>query len=308
LATTEPHTENSNPSVKPAGLQRQTARPSISPELFKKFQRLIHQQTGIWLSDSKVLLLCGRLSRRLRALEIPTLERYYQLVIDADQQEERDSMIDAITTNETRFFREPRQFEFLEQRAIPVWKAEAQQGLRSRTLRLWSAGCSSGEEPYSLAMLMARNLPGSEGWNVTILATDVSTQMLDQARVGIYRMEKSLEIPEPLLKDHMLKGVADQTGKMKVMPEMQQMVEFQRLNLMQDAYPGSCSFDAIFCRNVLIYFDLASKSKVVEGLIRCLQPRGLLFLGQAENLSGVNSQLRTLAPAVYVRSGEQIAF
>lgn len=308
MASTEPHNENSNRSVKPAGSEWQMSRSSISPDLFKKFQQLIHQQTGIRLGDSKVLLLRGRLSRRLRALEIPTLECYYQLVIDPDQQEERNLMIDAITTNETRFFREPKQFEFLEQRVIPVWKFEAEQGLRSRTLRLWSAGCSSGEEPYSLAMLMARNVPHEEGWNVTILATDVSTRMLDQARMGIYRIEKSIEIPEPLLKDHLLKGIAEQTGKMKVMPEIQQMVEFKRLNLMQDAYPAAATFDAIFCRNVLIYFDLASKSEVVERLTRCLQARGLLFLGQAETLSGVNSQLRTLAPAVYVRSGEQLAF
>ena len=308
MATIEPHIGNSNRSVKPLGPEWRTSHPSISPELFKKFQQLIHQQTGIWLGDSKVLLLCWRLSRRLRALEIPTLERYYQLVIDADQQEERDLMIDAITTNETRFFREPKQFEFLERRAIPVWKSEAEQGLRSKTLRLWSAGCSSGEEPYSLAMLMARNLPREEGWSVTILATDVSTRMLERARAGIYRIEKSMEIPESLLKDNMLKGIAEQTGNMKVMPEIQQMVELKRLNLMQDAYPGSASFDAIFCRNVLIYFDLASKSQVVERLTRCLQARGLLFLGQAENLSGVNSELRTLVPAVYVRSGEQIAF
>ncbi len=235
------------------------------------------------------------------------MERYYQLVVDPTQQEERELMIDAITTNETRFFREPKQFEFLEQRAIPVWKSEAREGVRTKTLRLWSAGCSSGEEPYSLAMTMAGNLPREAGWEVTILATDVSTRMLDRARTAIYVIEKAGEIPECLLRNHMLKGYAEQAGKMKVMPEIRQMVEFERLNLMQDAYPGAV-FDAIFCRNVLIYFDLATKSKVVERLTQCLDERGLLFLGQAENLSGVSSQFRTLAPAVYIRPGEKIAF
>jgi chemotaxis protein methyltransferase CheR len=295
------------PSAKSAASEWETAGPSITPELFKKFQQLIHHETGIWLGDSKVALLCGRLSRRLRALGIPTLDRYYKLVVEPDQYEERVSMIDAITTNETRFFREPKQFEFLERRAIPRWKTEAEQGLRSRTVRLWSAGCSSGEEPYSLAMLIATHLISDRGWNATILATDISTRMLERARVGIYRIEKSAEIPEPLLKDHMLKGVAEQEGQMKVMPEIQRMVDFQKLNLMQDPYPGEGCFDAIFCRNVLIYFDLVSKNKVVERLTRCLRPSGLLFLGQAENLSGVNARLRTLASAVYVRSGEESA-
>jgi chemotaxis protein methyltransferase CheR len=308
LARTDPHIENSNRSFQLTDSEWQRTRTSLTPDLFKNFQQLIHQQTGIWLGDSKVLLLCGRLSRRLRALEIPTLDRYYRFVMDPNQQEERDLMIDAITTNETRFFREPKQFELLERRVIPAWKSEAQHGLRSKKLRIWSAGCSSGEEPYSLAMLMARNLPREEGWSVTIFATDVSTRMLDRARTALYAIQRSIEIPEPLLKDHMLKGIAEHAGTMKVVPEIQHMVEFRRLNLIRDPYPDPAIFDAIFCRNVLIYFDLASKSKVVEGLTRCLQERGLLFLGQAENLSGLNSQFRTLAPAVYCRQGERVAF
>lgn len=252
-------------------------------------------------------LLCGRLSRRLRARAVPTLERYYKLVMQLDQLEERAAMIDAITTNETRFFREPKQFEYLEQHVIPRWKAEAQQGLRSKTIRLWSAGCSSGEEPYSLAMLISTHLGVGQGWNATILATDISTRMLDRARLGIYRIEKSVEIAESFLKSCMLKGIADQDGHMKVMPEIQRMVDFQNLNLIRDPYPAGVRFDAIFCRNVLIYFDPMSKNKIVERLTGCLQPGGLLFLGQAETLSGVNSKLRTLGPSVSARSGDESA-
>lgn len=217
-------------------------------------------------------------------------------------------MIDAITTNETRFFREPRQFEFLEQRAIPRWRAEAEHGLRPKTIRIWSAGCSSGEEPYSLAMLLARHLLAEQGWNTTILATDISTRMLAQARTGIYSIAKSGDIPEPLLKDCMLKGIVKQEGQMKVMPEIQTIVDFQKLNLTHGPYPPAGHFDVIFCRNVLIYFDLHSKQKVVEHLTRCLGRSGLLFVGQAENLSSVNSQLRSLVPAVYAREGEQSGF
>lgn len=249
-------------------------------------------------------LLCGRLSRRLRVLGISRLDRYYEVVAQPAQGEERVAMIDAITTNETRFFRESKHFEFLERRAIPRWRADAQRGAHSKTLRFWSAGCSSGEEPYSLAMLLAANLPYEQNWQATILATDISTRMLERARRGVYSIEKSTDIPEPFLKAYMLKGIAKEEGKMKVMPSIQEVVEFRRLNLTHGPYPPDGYFDAIFCRNVLIYFDLESKHKVLEGLTRCLSPGGLLFVGHAENLSGMNSPLRSLTPAVYARAGE----
>ncbi len=281
---------------------------SVSPALFGKFQQLIHQETGIWLGDTKSALLCGRLSRRLRVLQIPSLDEYYELVTLADQHDERVLMIDAITTNETRFFRDPRHFEFLESRVIPRWRTEAQQGSRTKTVRVWSAGCSSGEEPYSLAMLLARHLPVEQGWSVAIFATDISTRILAQARIGIYNIAKSSDIPEPLLKDYMLKGVDQQDGQMKVRPEIQAVVDFQKLNLAHGPYPPQAHFDIIFCRNVLIYFDLESKQKVVEHLTRCLVRNGLLFVGQAENLSSMNSHLKSLVPAVYARAGEHLGY
>lgn len=287
--------------AEPAGI-------SVTPALFAKFQRLILQETGIWLGDSKSALLCGRLSRRLRALGISSLGDYYDLVMEPERREERALMVDAITTNETRFFRDPRHFEFLEQRVIPQWRSEAQQGRRARTVRLWSAGCSSGEEPYSLAMLLARHLPSEQGWNVIILATDISTRVLAHARAGIYSITKSADIPEPLLKDHMLKGIDQQEGQMKVMPEIRALVDFQTLNLAHGPFPPNNRFDVIFCRNVLIYFDPQSKQRVVERLFRCLARNGLLFVGQAENLSGTNSQVRSLVPAVYARTGEHSGF
>jgi chemotaxis protein methyltransferase CheR len=292
----------------PDAWAREMAGLSVTHSLFAKFQKLIHEETGIWLGESKTALLCGRLSRRLRARAIPTLDQYYDFVTRPDQDEERVSMIDAITTNETRFFRDPRHFEFLEQRAIPRWRAEAKQRQRSKTIRLWSAGCSSGEEPYSLAMLLARHLPAEQGWDVAIFATDVSTRMLTQARTGIYSITKLPDIPEPLLKDYMLKGIGKQDGQMKVMPEVQAMVDFDKLNLMHGPYPSDKSFDAILCRNVLIYFDPPSKQKAVEQLTRCLCRDGLLFVGQAENLSSMNLDLRSLAPAVYARNGEDNGF
>lgn len=307
MSATSPRGKTSVPTAS-TGWAQEVAGVSVSQSLFTKFQKLIHEETGIWLGESKTALLCGRLSRRLRARGIPTLDQYYDFVTRPDQDEERVSMIDAITTNETRFFRDPRHFEFLEQQAIPRWRTEAQQGQRSRTIRLWSAGCSSGEEPYSLAMLLARHLPVEQGWDVTILATDVSTRMLAQARTGIYSITKSADIPEPLLKDYMLKGVGKQSGQMKVMPEVQAMIDFDKLNLMHGPYPPGEHFDVILCRNVLIYFDPQSKQRALEQLTDCLCRNGLLFVGQAENLSSMNLNLRSLAPAVYARDGEHGGF
>jgi chemotaxis protein methyltransferase CheR len=253
-------------------------------------------------------LLCGRLSRRLRALGMSRMEEYYALVAQAAQADEREAMIDAITTNETRFFREPKHFEFLEHRAIPRWLDEAREGLRPKTIRIWSAGCSSGEEPYSLAMLMAANLLSNAVWSASVLATDISNRMLERARCGIYDVAKSADIPQRLLKSFMLKGIGREKGQMKVMPVLQDLVSFRKLNLSHDPYPPQAHFDVIFCRNVLIYFDLESKQKVVHRLANCLAVGGLLFLGHAENLSGMNSPFRSLAPAIYVRAGEGLGF
>jgi chemotaxis protein methyltransferase CheR len=308
LPGSAPRRRRSGLPLDPAALQADLAGFSVSPALFGKFQRLIHQETGIWLGDTKSALLCGRLSRRLRMLQMSSLDEYYDLVTLPNQHNERVLMIDAITTNETRFFRDPRHFEFLESRVIGRWRTEAQQGLRTKNVRLWSAGCSSGEEPYSLAMLLARHLPADQGWSVAILATDISTRILAQARIGIYSIAKSPDIPEPLLKDYMLKGVDQQEGHMKVMPAIQAMVDFRNLNLAHGPYPPEAHFDVIFCRNVLIYFDLQSKQEVVEHLTRCLARNGLLFVGQAENLSSMNSHLKSLTPAVYARAGEHVGF
>ena len=299
-----------------AGKAQRTSRPvddcleqlphlSVSPALFEKFQTLIYSETGIWLGSSKTALLCGRLFRRLRTLGITSLETYYECVARPDQIEERERMIDAITTNETRFFREPRQFEFMVQNVLPRWRVEAEQGLRARRVRIWSAGCSSGEEPYTVAMLMAKHLPPQEGWDVRILATDISNRVLEKARRGIYPIAKARELPPDLLYSSMLRGTADRDGEMKVKIEIQQMIDFRRLNLHQESNLGESPFDIIFCRNVLIYFDAASKSRVVAHLSRHLIANGLLFVGHAENLTSISAQLRSLEPTIYTKTTDR---
>ena len=285
-----------------AGLE-QPPHLSVSPALFEKFQKLIYAETGIWLGNSKTALLCGRLFRRLRTLEINSLQSYYECVSQPEQHEERARMIDAITTNETRFYREPRQFQFLVQKVFPHWQLDAQRGLRPRRVKIWSAGCSSGEEPYTVAMLLARHLPAEQGWDTRILATDISTRVLEKARKGIYPIVRSAELPKDLLHAFMLRGMAERQGEMKVKVEIQQMIDFQRLNLDRESDLVEGPFDAIFCRNVLIYFDSASKQRVVTSLIRHLMANSLLFVGHAENLTTVFPQLRSLEPTIYTKTG-----
>jgi chemotaxis protein methyltransferase CheR len=285
-----------------ASLSGQPSQLSVSPALFQKFQKLIYSETGIWLGSSKTALLCGRLYRRLRALELSSLESYYERVAHADQQEERARMIDAITTNETRFFREPRQFEFMVQTVFPRWQADAENHMRPKRVRIWSAGCSSGEEPYTLAMLLATHLPPSQGWDVRLLATDISNRVLEKARNGVYPIARSAELPTDLLHTYMLRGTADRLGEMKVKLEIQQMIDFRRLNLNQEFDLPEGPFDAIFCRNVLIYFDAASKRRVVAKLSRHLVTNGFLFVGHAENLNSMVPRLRSLEPTIHTKT------
>ncbi len=285
----------------PDSFLEQPPQLSVSPALFQKFQKLIYSETGIWLGNSKTALLCGRLFRRLRELEIPTLKEYFEQVSQPEQEEERARMIDAITTNETRFFREPRQFEFLEQTIFPRWRSEAERGTRPRRLRIWSAGCSSGEEPYTLAMLAAAQLPLEDGWDVRVLATDISNRVLEKAGRGIYPIARCSELPEPVLHRFMLRGTGEREGEMKVKNEIQAMVEFRRLNLNLETSLPEAPFDAIFCRNVLIYFDAASKQRVVTNLVRQLIPNGLLFVGHAENLTNITEELSSLESTIYLK-------
>jgi chemotaxis protein methyltransferase CheR len=276
------------PPAVPAGL-------AVSDRDFARFQRLIHEQAGIWLAPVKKALLVGRLARRLRDLGIPTYAEYYERVV-ADEAE-RIRMLDCICTNETHFFREPRHFEFLTGRVFPAWRDEADAGRRPRRVRVWSAACSTGEEPYTLAMALLSAFPA--GWELDVLASDLSTKVLDRAANGVWPLEKAKEIPEPYLKAYMLRGYGAQEGLMKAGPEIRAIVRFARVNLVGDGWPSGPPFDLVFCRNVLIYFDRAGKVKVVERLLERLDPAGYLFLGHAESLGGFTAAARAVLPTIY---------
>ncbi len=273
-----------------------TTVPRLTAREFGLFRDLIHREAGIHLGDSKQALLVGRLSRRLRELGLRSFTEYYHCVLEGGEAE-RTRLLDAICTNETHFFREPRQFALLEEEILPSWEDAARRGARARRARVWSAACSTGEEPYSLAMTLLARLPS--GWDIEILASDLSTRVLDAARAGTWPLAKSAEIPAPYLKAFMLRGLAEHAGQMKAGPEIRSVVRFQRLNLNGETWPLTGVFDLVFCRNVLIYFDAAAKARVVRRLLDRLAPEGRLFLGHADSLIGLTDRTRLAGPTVY---------
>jgi chemotaxis protein methyltransferase CheR len=212
-------------------------------------------------------------------------------------------MLDAICTNETEFFRESAHFELLEHEIAAEWEAAASAGRRLRRIRAWSAACSSGEEPYTLAMVLLGRFPPASGWTVEVMASDLSTKVLDRARNAVWPIRKAAAIPVRYRQAFMLKGSGPQEGLMKAGPELREVVTFQRLNLAQEPYPRLGEFDLILCRNVLIYFDTEGRSKVVGRLLRHLSPTGYLFLGHAEGLTGAGHPLRSVTPSVYTPVG-----
>lgn len=269
----------------------------ISEKDFKRFQELIYRESGIWLGRSKTTLLVGRLAKRLRRHGLKSFKAYYELVVNSP--EERIQMFDAISTNETHFFREPKHFELLKSAIFPKWEQQASTGRRSRKIRVLSAGCSTGQEPYSLAMVLLDHFPSTSGWEIEIMATDLSTRVVEIADRGIWPAEKATEIPRPYLNAFMLKGFAGQAGKIKAGPEIRSLIQFFRVNLNQPAYPFVGRFDLIFCRNVLIYFDMNSREQVVGRLAGFLSPGGYFFVGHAESLHARNNLLRSVVPTVY---------
>lgn len=267
----------------------------LSDREFRGFRDMIYRETGIHIAEHKRELLTARLSRRIRSLGMHRFGDYLALV--EREPPECTEMLDRVVTNETRFFREPRQFEFLERSVVPRWRAEAAEGERPKRVRVWSAGCSTGQEPYSIAMTLLAHL---EGWDIEILASDISGRALRQAMAGLWPVDKASEIPEHYL-PYMLKGVRTQSGKMLADDRLRSVIRFQRVNLHEEL-PEVGMFDLVFCRNVLIYFDVASRTKAVHRLLNRLVPAGYLFLGHSESLLSSGLRLRPVSPSVYARA------
>lgn len=269
---------------------------SITDGEFSLFQRLIQQESGIRLNGSKKALLIGRLSSRVRQLELPTFHQYYRRVREDDA--ERRVMIDLITTNETQFFREPRQFALLENSLVPAWKRAAEAGARPRHLRVWSAGCSTGEEPYSIAMVLDALC---EGWSIEIIATDISTRALRAAAAGVWPREKARHIPPRYLRRYLLEGFGSQEGKVRAADAIRRHIRFFHMNLHEPPGDLGGPFDLVLCRNVMIYFDHDTRAVLVDRLIEHCARGGYLFLGHAETLQDSRARMRPVETTVWVR-------
>lgn len=288
-----------HPTSAPTQAAVEPAIRPVSDREFALFQKLIYREAGIHLVPAKKALLEARLTRRLRELSLSSFAAYYRHILDADHSDELIVLLDRIATNETHFFREPKQFEFLENEVFPAWKERNQSAGGTRHIRVWSAACSSGEEPYSLAMMLWNHFPPGSGWDFEILATDLSTRALGTGATGIWPIDKASEIPQDYLKKYMLKGTGEQSGNMKAGAELRSVVRFERLNLNDDDYPVAENLDLIFCRNVLIYFDTQSRARVIQRLLDRLAPNGFLFVGHAESLTGVTDRVRYVVPTIY---------
>jgi chemotaxis protein methyltransferase CheR len=289
--------------ARPASIVDSPLRWEISDELFARYRDLIYREAGIALTDSKKQLLISRVAGRLRELNLGSFDEYFRLVEDPAASDERARLLDRICTNETHFFRDPRQFLFLDDHVFPRLEAEAARTGQKR-IRAWSAACSTGEEPYSLAMALLHRFRPSAGWQVEVVATDLSNKVLAAARAALWPIDKAGDIPLHYRKAFMLRGTGSQTGKMKAGPELRDIVAFTRMNLNDPIYSVTGTFDFIFCRNVLIYFDKESKAKVVDRLLTHLAPDGCLFLGYAETTTTITDRLVSVGPNVYARVPE----
>jgi len=267
----------------------------LSDKDFNNFCQLIYQHAGIYLSPQKKELVRARLSKILRARGLADFHEYYELVQGDKSGVELVQLLDAISTNQTAFWREPGHFLFLAQEILPTWR---RQNRRGRRWRFWSAGCSSGEEPYTLAMVLLDTMPFQELTGVKILATDLNTQVLSQAQQGIYPLAKLDPLPWEWRKRFFQKGVNRWEGYARVKPEVKAFVHFTRLNLMEP-FRFRENFDIIFCRNVMIYFDKPTQAELVDKFYQCLNPGGYLFIGHSESLCNITHRFSYVKPTIY---------
>ena len=279
----------------------------ISDDDFDAFRALIYEASGISLSDGKRALVCSRLSKRLRQLGLVTYSDYYDYLQSQDPNgAELQEMINCITTNKTEFFREAHHFQFLRQKLFPQWQERAKL-TGGRRLRIWSAACSTGEEPYTIAMTLAEHFRNLAAWDAKILASDIDTEVLARARSGIYAAERMDGITAEMLPRYFLRGMGAHAGKFRVRPEVQRLVTFRQINFVEEVWPIRAKFDAIFCRNALIYFNRESQKKIVNRLIDHLAPGGHLFLGHSENADWLTERLVILGQTVYRPRGAEDA-
>lgn len=267
-------------------------RPALTQAEFALFQRFIFDQAGITLSDGKKALVSGRLARRLEHCGVDSYGAYFKLLEAGTHEAEVQEAVDLLTTNETYFFREPKHFDLLRARAAAA-KAAGQ------PFRVWSAASSSGEEPYSIAMVLA-DVMGVDG-NWEVLGSDICTRVLRKAQSAHYPLDRARHVPQDYLRKFCLKGAGPQEGTLLIGAPLRKRVQFGQVNLNQ-ALPSLGQFDLVFLRNVMIYFSNETKRGVVERILKTLKPDGLLVIGHAESLNEVTREAYSVAPSLYRRA------
>ncbi len=265
---------------------------------FSRLTAFVYSETGIRLGPEKKTMLEGRLRQRLRELQIASYKNYCDYLFGPDGlREEKIRFIDVVTTNKTDFFREPKHFDYLVQQALPEMTACA----AGQPLLLWSAGCSSGEEPYTLAMVLSDYAETHAGFRFRILATDISTKVLERAQLAVYSTDVVEPVPQPMRRKYLLRSREVNADRVRIVPELRRLIEFRRLNFMDSDYGVDERADAIFCRNVIIYFDRPTQESILRKLTNHLKPGGYLFVGHSETLHDMNLPVEALGPALYRR-------
>jgi chemotaxis protein methyltransferase CheR len=267
---------------------------------FRRFSDLITDHCGIKMPLTKKVMLEARLQKRLRALDIGSFRDYYEHLRNRDGRGELVHMLDAVATNKTDFFREPWHFRYLRETILPACLAGRD---AERPLRIWSAGCSTGEEPYTLAMVLDDYSRTHPDFRFTVLATDISTQALSHAREAVYDEDRTASVPAALKERYFLRSKDRRRGLLRIVPALRGAVQFQRVNLMDQSLVAPAPFDAIFCRNVIIYFDRATQERLLTRLCGVLHPGGFLFLGHSESIHGFNLPLARIISTVHRRCG-----
>lgn len=272
---------------------------TLSDREFHRFSAFIYDHAGIKMPPAKKTMLEARLQKRLKANSIATFEEYSDFVFSPEgRSTELIHLIDVVTTNKTDFFREPAHFEFMVKTALPDI-LQAHGDLSRDPVRIWSAGCSTGEEPYTLAMVLAEFAVGNPGFRVAITASDICTRVLQTAKTAIYPEERTDPIPLNLKKKYLMRSREKSKGLVRITPELRSLVSFRRINFMDDDLGIAEKMDIIFCRNVVIYFDKPTQQTLMRKFYKQLKPGGYLFIGHSETLSGLDVDFKAVASTVY---------
>ncbi len=275
-----------------------TSKSGLSSKEFNQLSQFIYDTVGIKLSQAKKTMVEARLQKRLRMLKMDTHRDYFNYLFSNDgMQTELINLIDVVTTNTTDFFREPQHFDFLANNVLPEWTARSG---ANPLLRIWSAGCSLGMEPYTLAIVLSEFEEKQPSFNWKILATDISTQALQKAVKAVYEEERVSCIPYSMKSKYLLRSKDKKKKLIRIVPELRKRVEFRRLNFMEP-FSFNHPMDIIFCRNVVIYFDKQTQETLFNKFCRVLKPGGYLFIGHSESLAGMTLPLRQVIPTIYVR-------